>query len=76
MKSNDLLPYAISELDNLEASEKFLVKDLFKGYVWKRLPIATRLTLGTLFLNYAKNNPEKIRILSKTSANQQMYALI
>ncbi len=68
-----LLNGAVSELDNLECGEKFLVKDLFKGYVWKRLSISARLNLGTLFVNYAKNNPEKVIILDKTSSNQQMY---
>jgi hypothetical protein len=32
---NELLEEAIKETENLNEDEVFLVKDLFKGYVWK-----------------------------------------
>ena len=35
---NELLEEAIKETENLNAGEVFLVKDLFKGYVWNRIP--------------------------------------
>lgn len=49
---NELLEEAIKETENLNEGEVFLVKDLFKGYVWNRIPRKDRLLLGTLFLNY------------------------
>ena len=48
---NELLEEAIRETENLNDCEVFLVKDLFKGYVWNRIPRKDRLLLGTLFLN-------------------------
>lgn len=48
---NTLLDMAIKEADNLFDGEEFLVKDLFKGYEWNRIPRKDRLLLGTLFLN-------------------------
>ena len=48
---NKLLDEAIKETENLHEGEVFLVKDLFKGYVWNRIPRKDRLLLGTLFLN-------------------------
>lgn len=35
---NKLLEQAISEINFVEVGEIFLVKDLFKGYEWKRIP--------------------------------------
>ncbi|GFZ30341.1 hypothetical protein CSC2_08670 [Clostridium zeae] len=71
---NPLLSTAITEVSNLKVGEEFLVKDLFKGYVWKRLNKSTRLNLGILFLNEVRNNSSlKVTILEKTSSNQQVY---
>jgi hypothetical protein len=63
---NELLEEAIRETENLNDGEVFLVKDLFKGYVWNRIPRKDRLLLGTLFLNHLK-------AIEKTSSNQQRY---
>ncbi len=71
---NNLLNQAISESRNLNTGETFLVKDLFKGYEWNRIPRNTRLLLGTLFLNAVKNDHNlKVEIDEKTSSNQQKY---
>ena len=51
---NELLEEAIRETENLNDGEVFLVKDLFKGYVWNRIPRKDRLLLGTLFLNHVR----------------------
>lgn len=71
---NCLLAQAISETHNLNVGETFLVKDLFKGYEWNRIPRKTRLLLGTLFLN-SVNSDQNLRIetFEKTSSNQQKY---
>lgn len=71
---NPLLKITIDEVQNLHPGEKFLVKDLFKGYIWSRMDRAVRINLGTLFLNEVKNNPSLgVTILDKTSSNQQKY---
>lgn len=72
---NDLLQIAIEETVNLELGEKFLLKDLFKGYEWNRILRKDRLLLGTLFLNYvnSKENDKCIKTVEKTSSNQQKY---
>lgn len=75
---NDLLQIAIEETVGLELGEKFLLKDLFKGYEWNRIPRKDRLLLGTLFLNYvnSKENDKCIKTVEKTSSNQQKYEKI
>jgi len=71
---NQLLDQAIKETAHLLPGEEFLVKDLFKGYEWKRYAIKDRLLLGTLFLNQVKGNPSlRLEVLDKTSSNQQRY---
>lgn len=43
---NQLLEDAIIEISELKNGEIFLVKDLFKGYLWNRIPRKDRLLLG------------------------------
>ncbi|EAF8950553.1 DUF1413 domain-containing protein, partial [Listeria monocytogenes] len=38
MDVNELLDYAIIEAEKIKIDEVFLVKDLFKGYEWNRIP--------------------------------------
>lgn len=73
---NEFLAQAIKETENLNAGEVFLVKDLFKGYVWNRIPRKDRLLLGTLFLNYVNKMEGNIKAIEKTSSNQQRYKKI
>ena len=70
---NELLEEAISETKNLHEGEVFLVKDLFKGYVWNRIPRKDRLLLGTLFLNWVNKTNCNLLVIKKTSSNQQRY---
>ena len=70
---NELLEIAIEETRKLSAREIFLVKDLFKGYEWNRIPRNERLLLGTLFLNYINKTDNNIRAVEKTSSGQQKY---
>lgn len=70
---NDLLDCAIREVEQLYDGEKFLVKDLFKGYEWNRIPLKDRLLLGTLFLNFVNKASGSIIAIEKTSSNQQRY---
>ncbi|HHW38042.1 MAG TPA: single-stranded DNA-binding protein [Bacillales bacterium] len=70
---NELLEEAIKETKNLNQGEVFLVKDLFKGYVWNRIPRKDRLLLGTLFLNRVSKMNGNLKAIEKTSSNQQRY---
>ncbi|MDD4779865.1 MAG: DUF1413 domain-containing protein [Tissierellia bacterium] len=57
---NELLEEAIRETENLNEGEVFLVKGLFKGYVWNRIPRKDWLLLGTLFLNRVSKMKERL----------------
>lgn len=70
---NELLEEAIRETENLNEGEVFLVKDLFKGYIWNRIPRKDRLLLGTLFLNRVSKMKGNIKAIEKTSSYQQKY---
>ena len=70
---NELLEIAVRETQNLSIGEVFLVKDLFKGYEWNRIPRNERLLLGTLFLNHINKIGNNIRAVEKTSSGQQKY---
>lgn len=70
---NKLLENALMETENVVPGEKFLLKDLFKGYEWNRISRSDRLLLGTLFLNYVKTFKDNIVAVEKTSSGQQQY---
>lgn len=72
---NELLLLAIKETENLVETEVFLVKDLFKGYEWNRIPRNDRLLLGTLFLNHVNKTNGQIHAIEKTSSGQQRYKI-
>lgn len=70
---NELLEKAISETENLNVDEDFLLRDLFKGYEWNRISRKDRLLLGTLFLNYINREKGCVLVMEKTSSGQQKY---
>ncbi len=70
---NELLEEAMKETDRLLDGEVFLVKDLFKGYVWNRIAVKDRLLLGTLFLNAVHSGKYDLHAIEKTSSHQQQY---
>ncbi|HFJ5519669.1 TPA: single-stranded DNA-binding protein [Enterococcus faecium] len=77
MRRADLFYQLINELDNLLVNDEFMISDMFKGFVWKKVSKADRLWLGREFLNKVKNNEVKnIKIMEKTSSNKQMYKKI
>lgn len=55
---NELLEYAKSEIEKIQVGETFALKDLFKGYEWKRIKQGDKSVLGTLFLNFAQSAQE------------------
>ena len=76
MDVNKLLEIAISETSNLVEDEIFLVKDLFKGYKWNRIPRSDRLLLGTLFLYHVNQENTNIKAIQKTTSGQQKYQIV
>lgn len=75
--ANELLEEAIKQLNHLESGETFIVKDLFRGYMWNRFPRNERLLLGTLFLNYIKTGQSnKVVPSGKNGSNQQKYTVL
>lgn len=72
---NGLLELALKETENLNDGEVFLVKELFKGYEWNRIPRKDRLLLGTLFLNYVNRHGGKMQPIEKTTSGQQKYKM-
>lgn len=71
---NKNLDYALTEINKLNPNEQFLVRDLWKGYEWNRIPISERLLIGRLFYDAVlQMDPCPVGILDKTSAKQQKY---
>lgn len=72
---NELLEIAKAEINYLNPGEVFLLRDLFKGYEWNRVSRSDRLLLGTLFLNFMRNENNRVKIIEKTSSGQQKYRI-
>jgi hypothetical protein len=72
---NSLLKTALNEAKNLKEGESFLVKDLFKGYLWNRIPRGNRLLIGSLFLSYVGSHDCHITVIHKGASGQQRYLL-
>lgn len=70
---NTLLETALNETKNLKEGESFLLKDLFKGYLWNRIPKGDRLLLGSMFLSYVGSKDCHISVSNKGASGQQMY---
>jgi len=70
---NDLLDEAMRTLDDVESGEEFTVSDLFRGFEWKRLPMGTRIKLGSQFFEQTKNLDSRVIPAEKTAQNQQKY---
>lgn len=69
----NLLESAVNETHKVNSGEKFLLKDLFKGYEWNRISRSDRLLLGTLFLNHVNTTDINIMAIEKTTSGQQQY---
>ena len=73
---NEMLIEAIKETGSLNTGEIFLVRELFMGYKWNRIPHKDRLLLGILFLNHVKKTNNDLQAIEKTPSNQQRYKKI
>ncbi|MBN1892274.1 MAG: single-stranded DNA-binding protein [Clostridiales bacterium] len=73
---NEMLIQAVNETKNLHVGETFLVRELFLGYRWNRIPHKDRLLLGILFLNHVNSTRCELHAIEKTPSNQQRYRKI
>lgn len=73
--ASELLDFAIAKLKDVPSDDEFIVRDLFCGVDWKRIPLSTRSALGTMFRNYVLNpeNGISVKMLDKTTQKQQQY---
>ncbi|MBI6104896.1 DUF1413 domain-containing protein [Clostridium perfringens] len=70
----DLFDQAITTLSDVNSDEKFIVKELFRGFEWNRISKGNRTKLGSMFFNYANTKGSNIiHPLGKTPQNQQIY---
>jgi len=70
---NSLLKTAVNETKHLRVGERFLMKDLFKGYLWNRIAKGDRLLLGSMFLSYIGNHDCNVSVSDKGASGQQRY---
>lgn len=72
---NELIQMVNSALNDVESGEEFIVRDLFRGFEWNRIPVAMRTKLGSTILALADNGSLSANItpIRKTPQNQQVY---
>ena len=70
----ELFNKAVNELVNLRHGERFLVRDLFKGYEWNRIADGDRKNLGRMFLYEYEKGALEINKLNKNTMSQQYYS--
>ena len=70
-----LFDIAVSTLKEVDTGEIFIVKDLFRGFEWARIPKRERTKLGSMFFAYANGDVgcAIIEPVGKTPQNQQKY---
>lgn len=69
-----LFAYTREAVEELEPGEKFMVRDLFKGFQWNRIPKGLRTKLGGLFYRFVtEERSEDFEPVGKTPQNQQIY---
>ena len=70
-----LFDIAVSILNEVDSGEIFIVRDLFRGFEWARIPKGDRTKLGSMFLAYANGDIGSaiIEPVDKTPQNQQKY---
>ena len=73
----ELYDYAILSAKDVASGEVFIVRDLFRGFEWNRIPKGMRIKLGSMFFAYAQGAASnEFAILDKTPQNQQKYRKI
>lgn len=73
--AQELFELAIEKLSDVPSGDKFIVRDLFCGVDWNRIPLGTRIKLGSLFLIYAEHEGQNIvkKLDEKSTQKQQIY---
>ena len=71
----ELVQLVNEALDDVETGEEFIVKDLFRGFEWNRIPKSLRTKLGSMILVLSQGNnlSQNITAVRKTPQNQQIY---
>ena len=73
---NDLFEITVKTINDLSPNEEFIVKDLFRGFEWNRIPKGNRTKLGSQFFSYVNSDKcENVISLNKTAQNQQRYKI-
>ena len=68
------IKHALEELNNVNTGDVFVVRDLWVGHLWNRIPRADRLLIGRLFYNaVTQQTPCPVEVLEKTKDKQQKY---
>ena len=72
---SELFDIVVSTLNDVESGEIFIVKELFRGFEWNRIPKYYRTKLGSMVLAYANGDGADIfeALDHKTPQNQQIY---
>lgn len=71
---NTLLLAAQAALQDVQPGEIFTVRELFRGFEWKRIPTGIRIQLGSVFYVYAQGAGSSLMTEhGKTKQNQQQY---
>ena len=72
---NELFEAACISADTIvQSGENFMVKDLFRGVEWNRIPKGFRTKLGGMFFAYVSGEAKKsFEPVGKTPQNQQIY---
>ena len=72
---NELFEVACLSADTIvQSGENFMVKDLFRGVEWNRIPKGFRTKLGGMFFAYVSGEAKKsFEPVGKTPQNQQIY---
>ena len=71
----ELYDIVISTLAEVMEGELFIVKELFRGFEWNRIPKSYRTKLGAMVLVFANSEEGSLLIepIKKTPQNQQIY---
>ena len=78
----ELFAYVLNEIENIQIGESFLIRDLFKGYIWNRLFQNQKTELGRWvsdYLDLMSNDFEGGRYLSyegKTKQKQMIMRIV
>ncbi len=78
----ELFAYVLNEVEKVIIGESFLLRDLFKGYIWNRLSQSQKAELGRLvsdYIDYESYDFEETRYLSyagKTKQKQMIFRIV